>query len=112
MKYSVVLEPQANGGYPFFVPALPSCVSQEETTDAAMANIREAMEIPTEGAGAYPISTTNPGVQIDGVSPAPKLMGHEVAVVLWTACLGAASHTALTSREILRLLYSNRTRDD
>ncbi|MCD6567916.1 MAG: type II toxin-antitoxin system HicB family antitoxin [Dehalococcoidia bacterium] len=48
MKYKVVLEPQEEGGYTAYVPALPGCVSQGETTDEATANIREAIEVYLE----------------------------------------------------------------
>ncbi|MBI2908715.1 MAG: type II toxin-antitoxin system HicB family antitoxin [Chloroflexi bacterium] len=44
MKYRVVLEPQPEGGYTAYVPALPGCVSQGETTHEALANIEEAIE--------------------------------------------------------------------
>jgi len=48
MKYKVVLEPQEEGGYTIYVPTLPGCVSQAETTEEAMANIREAIEVYLE----------------------------------------------------------------
>lgn len=48
MKYKVVLEPQAEGGYTVYVPTLPGCVSQGETSDEALANIKEAIEIYLE----------------------------------------------------------------
>ncbi len=48
MKYRVVLEPQDEGGYTVYVPSLPGCVSQGDTVDEAMANIKEAIEIYVE----------------------------------------------------------------
>ena len=48
MKYKVVLEPQEEGGYTVYVPTLPGCVSQGETTEETMANIREAIEVYLE----------------------------------------------------------------
>lgn len=48
MKYKVVLEPQDEGGYTVYVPSLPGCVSQGETANEAMANIKEAIEIYLE----------------------------------------------------------------
>ncbi|GAG46017.1 unnamed protein product [marine sediment metagenome] len=48
MKYKVVLEPQDEGGYTTYVPTLPGCVSQGQTTEEAMANIREAIEVYLE----------------------------------------------------------------
>jgi len=44
MKFTVVLEPEEVGGYSASCPALPGCVSQGETLDEALANIREAIE--------------------------------------------------------------------
>ncbi len=48
MKFKVVLEAQDEGGYTVYVPALPGCVSQGETAEEAMANIREAIDIYLE----------------------------------------------------------------
>lgn len=48
MKYKVVLEPQDEGGYTVYVPALPGCVSQGETAEEAVANIKEAIEVYTD----------------------------------------------------------------
>lgn len=48
MKYTVVLERESDGGYVVSVPVLPGCVSQGDTRDEALANIREAMELYIE----------------------------------------------------------------
>ncbi|MDP2744537.1 MAG: type II toxin-antitoxin system HicB family antitoxin [Dehalococcoidia bacterium] len=48
MKYRVVLEPQEEGGYTVYVPALPGCVSQGETAEEAMGNIKEAIDVYLE----------------------------------------------------------------
>jgi predicted RNase H-like HicB family nuclease len=48
MKYKVVVEPQEEGGYTVYVPALPGCVSQGETVEEATANIKEAIELYLE----------------------------------------------------------------
>jgi predicted RNase H-like HicB family nuclease len=48
MRFKVVLEPQAEGGYTVYVPSLPGCVSQGETIQEAMANIKEAIELYLE----------------------------------------------------------------
>jgi predicted RNase H-like HicB family nuclease len=45
MKLRVVLEPSDEGGYAVYVPALPGCISEGETVDEAMRNIREAVEL-------------------------------------------------------------------
>jgi len=51
MRIRVVLEPSDEGGYTVFVPALPGCISEGETKEEALRNIREAIELylePTE----------------------------------------------------------------
>jgi len=48
MKYTVVLEQEADGGYIARAPALPGCVSQGDSRSEALANIREAIEVYLE----------------------------------------------------------------
>ena len=48
MRFKVVLEPSEEGGYTVYVPALPGCISEGDTTDKALANIREAIELYLE----------------------------------------------------------------
>ena len=48
MKVKVVLEPSDEGGFTVYVPSLPGCISEGETQDEAMANIREAIELYLE----------------------------------------------------------------
>lgn len=43
MKFTVVLEPEADGGYSVVCPGIPGCVSQGDSPDEALANIREAI---------------------------------------------------------------------
>lgn len=45
MKLTVVLEPSEDGGYTVTVPSLPGCISEGETRDEALRNIREAVEL-------------------------------------------------------------------
>jgi predicted RNase H-like HicB family nuclease len=45
MRYTVVLEQESDGGYVANVPALAGCVSQGDSRAAALANIREAIEL-------------------------------------------------------------------
>jgi predicted RNase H-like HicB family nuclease len=45
MRYTVVLEKESDGGYVISVPALPGCVSQGDSRDEALANIREAIQL-------------------------------------------------------------------
>lgn len=67
MKYRVVLEPQDEGGYSAYVPALPGCVSQGESVDEVMINIKEAIEV-------YLASLTERKI------PLPKVEEREVVV--------------------------------
>lgn len=48
MRYTVVLEQEADGGYSVSVPALPGCHSQGDTRAEALTNIREAIELYVE----------------------------------------------------------------
>ena len=48
MKYTVILEREADGGFVVSVPVLPGCVSQGDNREEAMANIREAVGLYTE----------------------------------------------------------------
>ena len=45
MGYTAILEQEADGGFVVHVPALPGCVSQGDTRDQALENIREAIEL-------------------------------------------------------------------
>ncbi|MBI5177837.1 MAG: type II toxin-antitoxin system HicB family antitoxin [Nitrospinae bacterium] len=46
--YKVLLEPQREGGYTALVPALPGCISEGDTYEEAVKNIKEAMELYLE----------------------------------------------------------------
>lgn len=48
MKLKIILEPSEEGGYTAYVPALPGCISEGDTSDDAMANIREAVQLYLE----------------------------------------------------------------
>lgn len=48
MKLSVVLEPSEEGGYTAYVPSLPGCISEGESKEEALQNIREAIELYLE----------------------------------------------------------------
>lgn len=45
MRVRVVLEPSDEGGYTVYVPSLPGCISEGETAEESLANIREAIEL-------------------------------------------------------------------
>ncbi len=48
MRYIVVLEREADGGYVATVPALPGCVSPGDTREEVTSNIREAADLYIE----------------------------------------------------------------
>jgi len=48
MRLKVVLEPSDEGGYTVYVPSLPGCISEGETVQDAMKNIREAIRLYLE----------------------------------------------------------------
>ena len=52
-SYEVILEPEADGGYHAFCPALKGCHSQGDTQEEAVANIREAIEAYLESVKAH-----------------------------------------------------------
>jgi len=56
MKIRVVLEPSDQGGYTITVPSLPGCISEGDTKEEALRNIREAIELylePVEDDGSF-----------------------------------------------------------
>jgi predicted RNase H-like HicB family nuclease len=44
----VVFEPSDEGGFTVYVPSLPGCISEGESFEEAMANIKEAIELYLE----------------------------------------------------------------
>lgn len=48
MKLRVLLIPSDEGGYTVLVPSLPGCISEGDTKEEALANIREAIELYLE----------------------------------------------------------------
>jgi len=48
MKFRVILEPSEEGGYTVIVPCLPGCVSEGNTREEALKNVREAIELYLE----------------------------------------------------------------
>lgn len=67
MNYRVILEPQEEGGYTAYVPLLPGCISQGETQEEALKNIKEAISVYLES------------LESRGISP-PQVKEYEVAV--------------------------------
>lgn len=48
MKIKVVLEPSEEGGYTAIIPSLPGCISEGDTKEEALKNIKEALELYLE----------------------------------------------------------------
>ena len=47
-RFRVILEPNKSGGYTVTVPLLPGCISEGDTKEEALANIKEAIELYME----------------------------------------------------------------
>lgn len=48
MRFTVILEPSEEGGFTVYVPSLPGCISEGGTTEEALKNIQEAIELYLE----------------------------------------------------------------
>jgi len=51
MKLKVVLEPSEEGGFTVYVPALRGCISEGDTREEALTNIRDAIDLYLDVAG-------------------------------------------------------------
>ena len=62
MLLKIILEPSDEGGYSVYVPSLPGCISEGDSKEEALTNIKEAIELYLE-----PIEddlTGLPGVEV------------------------------------------------
>ena len=48
MEITVILEKQEEGGYTVYAPSLPGCISEGDTKEEALKNIKEAIELYLE----------------------------------------------------------------
>lgn len=48
MKIQILLEPSEEGGYTVIAPTLPGCISEGDTKEDAIKNIKEAIELYME----------------------------------------------------------------
>jgi predicted RNase H-like HicB family nuclease len=48
MKLRIILEPSPEGGYTVYVPSLPGCISEGDSLEVALENIREAIDLYLE----------------------------------------------------------------
>ncbi len=67
-RFRVILEPNELGGYTVTVPVLPGCISEGDTREESLANIKEAIELYIES------------LEADG-EPVPSEEGVEEEVV-------------------------------
>ena len=58
MKLKIVLEESDEGGYTVYVPSLPGCISEGDTEEEAIENIKEAIELYLESIDDDVLSTT------------------------------------------------------
>jgi predicted RNase H-like HicB family nuclease len=58
-RFRVILEPNELGGYTAMVPLLPGCISEGDTREETLANIKEAIELYIESlrADGEPVPT-------------------------------------------------------
>jgi len=59
MKLKIILEPSEEGGYTAIVPSIPGCISEGDTREEALKNIREAIELYLEPVEDDQIFTPN-----------------------------------------------------
>ncbi len=48
MNLRIILEPSDDGGYTVYAPALPGCISEGNSKEEALGNIREAIGLYLE----------------------------------------------------------------
>ena len=48
MNLKIVLEPSEEGGYTVYVPSLPGCISERDSKEEAIENIKKAIELYLE----------------------------------------------------------------
>jgi len=64
--YKVIFEPAEEGGYTVYVPSLPGCISEGDTYEEALTNVKEAIkgwiEVSEQFGDEIPQSNVNPGV--------------------------------------------------
>ena len=58
MKLRIILEDSDEGGYTIYVPSLPGCISEGDTKNEAIENIKEAIELYLESVSDDIISST------------------------------------------------------
>jgi predicted RNase H-like HicB family nuclease len=78
MKFTVILTPDnEDGGYVAECPAIPGCISEGDTVEEALGNIKEAIEGCLESLAAYqqPIPEERPLIVTSVDADLPNLVG-------------------------------------
>jgi antitoxin HicB len=78
-KIPLVFSPQADGGFTVTSPLLPELVTEKDTFDEAMVNVRDALAAVIE---AY---------QYFGWTLPPNIQLNDVDSVIWLETVGAAA---------------------
>src|SRR5438034_11472403 len=68
MKFTVIPEPEEDGGYSVICPAIPGCASQGDSLEEALDNIREAISLCLEvrAEDKVPLPLETPAVIAEG----------------------------------------------
>lgn len=65
VKYAIIIEKAADGGYGAYVPDLPGCIGMGNTRDETMQNIAEAINFHLEGMKAEGIPIPQPTTEAE-----------------------------------------------
>ncbi len=68
MKLKVILEPSDEGGFTVYVPSLPGCISEGDSEEEALKNIREAIELHLEPIDDDVLSTSTSKTVVKEIS--------------------------------------------
>ena len=68
MNLKIVLEPSDEGGYTVYVPSLPGCISEGDTKEEAIHNIKEAIEVYLEPIEDDILSTSTKNVEVQEIT--------------------------------------------
>jgi predicted RNase H-like HicB family nuclease len=63
--YKIVIEPQEEGGFSAYVPKLPGCVTEGETYQETLDNMKDALELYIEVQKERGYTALKDNIQID-----------------------------------------------
>jgi predicted RNase H-like HicB family nuclease len=67
LRYTIILEKAADGGYGAYVPDLPGCVGMGATKEEVLENIAEAIELHIEGMKAEGLTIPPPQTEAENL---------------------------------------------